>query len=209
MASKMSVVMLSVAFLAAGCATSTEIYMPPPGSGGVTNSKVVQKPFEHVWDQLVRQLSSDFFVINNIDKSSRLINLSFSAQRPSEYVDCGQTNRSFTNAHGTRNYSYNTADSATFAFANQQGHVFNLNRRSRLEGRTNIYVAPEGPGTLVTVNTKYILNIDVEAFGLDGRPAGRQSFVADVSTKTPGGYQDIQCYARGVIEQRILSFVDN
>lgn len=203
----MSMVMLSAAFLVGGCATSTDSYMPPPERGDIQNSKVVPQPFDHVWDQLVRKLSSDFFVINNIDKNSRLINLSFSAQRPSEYVDCGNTTRSFTNAQGTRNYSYNTADSAIFAYANPQGQVFNVNRRTRLEGRTNIYVAPEGVGTLVTVNTKYVLNLDMEAFTLDGRPAGRQNYVADVSTKTPGGFDQVKCRARGVIEERILSLV--
>lgn len=198
---------LGAATLATGCATSSFDYSPPSTSGEIVNTKIVNQPFDTVWDQLVRRLSSDFFVINNIEKNSRLINLSFTAQRPSDYVDCGLSTRSFTNAQGKRTFTYNAADSAMFTVASPQGIAFNSDRRTRLEGRTNIYVAPEGAGTLVTVNTKYVLSINVSLTSLDGRPAGNQTYLIDFSTKEPGG-DDVRCSARGIIERRILGFVD-
>jgi len=142
--------------LLAGCATSTTNYTPP-AEPKIVNTKFVNKPFEAVWDSLVKELSGDFFVINNIDKNSRLINISFTSQRPSEFVDCGVTSRTFTNARGDQNYTYKTADSSNFVSTNNQGHAFSVRRNSRLEGRTNIYVAPEGSGTNITVNTKYVV----------------------------------------------------
>lgn len=187
----------------AGCATSTASYSPPK-TVQIQNSKVISKPFDEVWDGLVKELSSDFFVINNIDKNSRLINISFSSQKPSEFVDCGVTSRSFKNLRGDNNFVYNTADSAEFTTANDMGHLFNVRRASRLEGRSNIYVAPEGGGTNVTVNTKYVVSINMHATTVDGRPAGSESFVFDPSTKQAFSNGSVTCTATGKIERRIL-----
>ncbi len=61
----------------AGCAGKLE-YTPPTASYAVTNSKIVNKTKEEVWSELVPALAKKFFVINNIDKSSGLINISYS-----------------------------------------------------------------------------------------------------------------------------------
>lgn len=186
-----------------GCATSTQNYTPP-SAPTIQNSKQVAQSFEITWDKLVKQLSSDFFVINNIDKNSRLINLSFTSQKPSEFVDCGRSLRTFKNARGEQTYDYVTADPAAFTTTNKEGLAFNIRRTPKLEGRTNIYVAPEGSGTIVTVNTKYVVNVQISATSLDGRPAGTENVTWDFSTKQ-GQLGEIKCYATGAIERRILS----
>lgn len=189
-----------------GCATSSIDYTPPV-ERKIQNSKLVQRPFDEVWDGLVKNLSSDFFVINNIDKNSRLINISFTAQTPSEYVDCGISRRKFSNARGERDFSYKTADSAMFSTTNEMGHMFNVRRTTRLEGRTNIYVAPESSGTNITVNTKYVLSITFNAVRPDGSPAGTETGTVDLSTKQGGTFLKTTCYAVGTIEDRILAMV--
>lgn len=186
-----------------GCATSTNDYSPPKVSK-IENSKFVKKPFDGVWDGLVKELSSDFFVINNIDKNSRLINISFSSQRPSDFVDCGTTTRTFTNARGENKYVYKTADGSEFTAANKQGHVFNVRRATRLEGRSNIYVAPENDGTNVTVNTKYVVTVTMSGSTLDGRMVPTETFTFDPSTKQPYTTDQVTCVATGNIEERIL-----
>ena len=192
-----------IVLLSAGCATSSDNYTPPIDPH-IENTKFVNRPFDQVWDSLVKELSSDFFVINNIDKSSRLLNISFTSQTPSEFVDCGTTNRTFTNVRGTQNYAYRTADSSVYTTTNNQGMAFNTRRVSRLEGRTNIYVAPDGPGTNVTVNTKYIISLTISAASLDGQPAGTWNYVFDPSTKQRFSNGDVTCYSTGAIETRIL-----
>lgn len=194
---------IAVAIAAAGCATSTTNYTPP-SEPKVTNTKFVNKPFDVVWDALVKELSGDFFVINNIDKNSRLINISFTSQRPSEFVDCGVTARTFTNARGDQNYTYKTADSSSFVSTNNQGHAFTVRRNARLEGRTNIYVAPENNGTNITVNTKYVISVTTSATAVDGRPAGTENFIFDPSTKQSFSNGNVTCVAIGTIEERIL-----
>lgn len=199
---------LVVAFASmTGCATSSLNYTPPTGAT-VVNSKTVTKDFDKTWDALVRQLSSDFFVINNIDKSSRLINVSFSASQPSEYVDCGSTIRKFSNARGEQVYSYRAADSSQFAVTNAQNMAFNATRTTKLEGRVNIYVAPStGTSTDISVNTKYVLTVTFNAVGFDGNPGGGNTSTFDFSTKSPHESQALTCYAKGTLEAKILDMV--
>ena len=207
MLSRLAAVPLFATLLFSGCATSTFNYVPPTETK-IQNTKQVSQSFDVIWDRLVRQLSSDFFIINNIDKNSRLINLSFTSQRPSEFVDCGRTARTFKNARGEQNYAYNSADSSSFSGTIGSGNAFNYRRNPKLEGRTNIYVAPEGSGTVVTVNTKYVVAVNVSAFSLDGRPAGSESITFDFSTKQGLTGGQVTCYALGSIERRILSLID-
>lgn len=192
--------------LLSGCATSTMNYTPPTARP-IVNSKTVPQPFDAVWDRLVRQLSGDFFVINNIDKNSRLINVSFSSQKPSEYVDCGFSSRVFKNARGETASSYNTSDSSAFVTTSPQGLAFTVRRVSRLDGRINIYVAPEEGGTLISVNTKYVVNMQVTGTSIEGRPLGSQNHIWDFSTKQ-AQKGEVECIANGEIERKILSFVD-
>lgn len=203
MNTQLTIAVATVSCAIAGCATSTANYTPPT-EVRIVNTKFVDKPFDIVWDSLVKELSSDFFVINNIDKNSRLINISFTSQHPSDFVDCGISNRTFKNARGNQNYSYKTADTSNFTMTNDQGLAFHVYRKSRLEGRTNIYVAPENTGTNVTVNTKYVLTVATVATTIDGRPAGTENFVFDPSTKQPFSNGTVTCTAVGEIEDRIL-----
>lgn len=201
------VAIIAIASSLSGCATSKASYIPP-AEQRIQNSKYSSQPYDQVWDQLVRQLSSDFFVINNIDKNSRLINLSFTAQKPSEFVDCGRSSRSFTNLVGQHKYDYNTADSASYVSTNNMGHGFTVKRATRLEGRVNIYVAPEGAQTLVTVNAKYVVSVGLNITSMaDGRPAGSENYILDFSTKRGFKDDNVTCYALGVIERKIMGFI--
>lgn len=191
-----------------GCATSTSNYIPPV-SEKFQNSRTIDRPFDDVWDRLVKELSSDFFVINNIDKASRLINISFSASRPSEYVNCGRTTRAFSNLRGKQDVDYDTADSANFAMATgREGVFYNVARTTKLDGRVNIYVAPETGGTNVTVNSKYVLGIVSYATAADGRPAGSKTYAIDFSTKVGSSQSEdgVVCFAKGNVESKILGF---
>jgi len=193
-----------------GCAASSSYnYLAPDTSGKVKNNVVLDEEFETVWSRLVKNLSADFFVINNIEKASRLINLSFSSSKPSEYIDCGTTNRQFKNIRGVQNYSYSTADSSRFAFTDARGIPFNVVRDTNLEGRVNIYVAPDGGKTLVRVNSRYILGIKVSSYDLAGRPAGTAGHTWAFNTNKPYSQRapsgtTIECTTNFEIEGRIL-----
>lgn len=149
----------------ASCATpgtSGRQYRVPIGAELVTNEAVVRLPFSDTWDLLIGQLAKSFFVINNVDKASRIINVSFSTDKPEEYIDCGTSERTFQYANESQTYTYPVAGSNSFKAAGKWGAYGNLpsiaylDRKTSLEGRINVYVAPKDNDTVVTVNTRYI-----------------------------------------------------
>jgi hypothetical protein len=164
---KAAILSTVAALLVTGCSTSSTLDYATPANNEVKNKRIVNQDFEQTWDRLVRELSADFFVINNIEKASRIINVSFSVNRPDEYVDCGISNRSFTNPQGkTEHYKYSAASAASYwVGADQPPHFpIAITRSTDLEGRVNIYVAPtQGTRqTEIVVNSKYSLGIKQE-----------------------------------------------
>jgi len=197
-------------FLLGGCATATTNYFPPTGLITPTNELVIGEPFEDVWDRMVKNLSADFFVINNIEKASRLMNVSFSANNPEGYIDCGRSQRTFTGLQGEQVYEYPSASSSRYTTVNKQGVAYNVFRTTKLEGRTNVYVAPEGEKTRIRVNTRYVLNIEVKGYTLAGQFAGTENVSWAFNTKEvfekpePELQVTVKCVATGALETKIL-----
>lgn len=71
----------------AGCAGKVT-YTPPTQVDREPNVKKVFVSKRDLWPGFIKSLSSKFFIINNIDESSGLINVSYSG-RPENYVSCG------------------------------------------------------------------------------------------------------------------------
>ena len=92
--------------LLSSCLTGDTKYTePPPLSFPVPNTRVVEKSKEEVWKHLVQRLGKEFFVVNNIDKDSGFVNVSYSGD-PEKYCDCGTAERWVSNAAGKRTYAY-------------------------------------------------------------------------------------------------------
>jgi hypothetical protein len=68
---------ITLVVVLAGCASATSNYQPPSTSAR-NYSKEVNRPKDLVWNDTVAALGQRFFVINNMDKASGLINLSYS-----------------------------------------------------------------------------------------------------------------------------------
>lgn len=90
-----------------GCAGKVN-YMPPGGIPFSSNTAVVQKSKSDLWKQIVPMLGKQFFVINNLDKESGIINVSYSGN-PESYVDCGILDSFVQNARGERHYNFPAA----------------------------------------------------------------------------------------------------
>src|SRR5215510_5719646 len=60
---------LGLAVFIVGCAGKVD-YIPPSTIPRADNSKIINKPREVVWNVAVPALGKQFFVINNLDKSS-------------------------------------------------------------------------------------------------------------------------------------------
>ena len=61
----------------AGCAGKFE-YTRPTSLPTLNNSVVINKSKDEVWKQIIPMLGKQFFVINNLDKDSGIINISYS-----------------------------------------------------------------------------------------------------------------------------------
>jgi hypothetical protein len=109
----MTVIMVS------GCATQgvNSYKYTQPTSYQIKNEIVVNKPYSQLWDEMVKEISKSFFVINNIDKQSRIINLSFSTNNPEMYIDCGKSYRTFTQGDNKKVFDYESAGSSSFKIA--------------------------------------------------------------------------------------------
>lgn len=67
---------------------------PPPLSLLPPNARVVEKSKAEVWKHLVQKLGQQFFVVNNLDKDSGFINVSYRGD-PEKYCDCRTTHVTF------------------------------------------------------------------------------------------------------------------
>lgn len=216
--------------LAAACASvtpSTRDYFEA-SQAPIANSTNSASNFDTVWDGVVAKLSQSFFVINNIDKQSRIINVSFSTQNPERYVDCGRSKRSFSFQEKTAVFDYQVAASSTYKVMTTWNSgslpaVVTVARSTKLEGRANVYIAPsDTAGTVVSVNAIYIWTVSVDgnvvgynAFGAPGllnqRLPSEAPTIVNFTTKEGGssgnGEERISCLSNGEFEKSILAFV--
>lgn len=213
-----SAILFLLAALVAGCASSSTINYEMPETNSIENTAVIDGSFDQVWDRTVRNLSSDFFVINNIDKESRIMNVSFGTSTPTDFIDCGVTNRTFTDGSGgTQSTRYETANSASFweAYSDNfySGLPMAVERLTSLDGRVNVYIAPLNSNqTEIRVNARYVWEAQVSAQVYDefqNRPvAPPQTTLVDVSFNTGQEGRstsgEVICRANGELERRIL-----
>jgi hypothetical protein len=226
MSIKTSPFLVILIILLNGCATqafSTAHYNEKE-SIRINNEAVVNKSFESVWSDLVKNLAKSFFDVNNIEKDSRLINVSFSTDVPEKYIDCGNTTRTFSQGSEKLNYNYDVAKDSAYKYGAGRSNdgslafVGHVKRSTNLEGRINIYVAPNGENTEVSVNTRYILtmliNGSVNTENANGYVVSSQPIVQPPSiisfntNKSNKSNEGVSCFANGVLETEILKMAE-
>lgn len=192
-----------------GCISGQNNYTPPKVYKAA-NSLAVDAPKDEVWKQLVKCLGSEFFVINNMDKESGFVNVSYSGD-PMEYIDGGEIRCTVKNLAGKREYKFRAASPyARYESLGDDGiTLFTCERRVDLEGRINIIVSEEDDSrTNVTVNTRYIITQKNS-----GQAASGQVFTLEpqvLSMNTGGSVTNsggTTYRATGKLEEKILSCV--
>jgi hypothetical protein len=175
----------------------------------VENSLTVEASKDNVWDSLIPRLGREFYVINNLDKDSGLINVSYSGD-PREFVDCGRIRSYVQNARGERTYDF-AAASPNETYEIMENGLYFVNRKMSLEGRVNIIVQATAPQkTLVTANTRYVMTKSVQ---IEGAAGGYKSLSDTISFNSggratfPGAGQSTTCVATGKLERDILKLV--
>lgn len=218
-----------------GCAIQGKNTMQytPPTFTQVKNEMLVSQPYTVVWDKLVKGLSKSFFVINNIDRESRIINLSFSTDNPRDYINCGRNLRTYTQGSKVETYDYEVAGTTTFKVATERqphpafAYYYLVTRQTSLEGRSNIYVAPDendNNKTLVTVNTRYVFTARIKQVAFQENVGGQimdSTFIPEDTTtvifntnkvgelaNAGGPGNNLMCCATGLLEEEILALIE-
>lgn len=198
--------------LLSGCAGTYE-YSRPASDYKPNNSIEISKSREEVWRRAVPALGREFFVINNLDQSSGLINLSYTGD-PEKYIDCGTVSSTVKNARGERAYRFAAASARQTYEIYNEPNFYMIDRRMTLEGRVNLIFEEIGPSTTrVTANTRYVVQRDVEIRqpGQSGSRTRRDS--ATFGTHQPGLFpagndgRATECRATGRLEDELLRLI--
>lgn len=205
------IALTATALLMYGCAGNFD-YIRPTHQDRTSNSVMINLPKDIVWNAAIPKLGSQFFIINNLDKSSGLINLSYSGD-PEKYVDCGRIISYVSNLRGGRTYDFQASKAAQRFEVMRYGKLFNVDSRMGLEGRVNLIFEELEPNkTRVTANTKYVLtnSIDINgihdtletiAFNFNKGGQLSSSLISDLSERTT------ECGPTGELEYEILQTV--
>ena len=193
-----------------GCVAGKHSYTPPASTGmsASQNWKEVDRPKDEVWKDLIAGLGAEFFVINNLDKSSGFINVSYSGD-PQQYVDGGEYDFMVSNLRGKRDYRFPAAKANTEYEIFQNGILMTLTRQLNLEGRINVIVTEVSRDrTKVQVNTRYILTLSVSGHDATGRPLRPSSSNITFNTGTSAHSSAGTVFrATGELEHSILAMV--
>lgn len=151
------VALFGFAFALSGCLSGAFIQSDPAVERQGQETRLVDLPRDEVWKRFIPELSKSFFIINNIDKESGFINVSYSGDAE-RYVD-GGTITSWVKQGGDRREYVFPATSAYEVYESfERGFIFQMDRKVDLEGRINITMMEIEHGkTQVTVNAKYVL----------------------------------------------------
>lgn len=206
------IIIIAAALGLTGCAAGSLSYAPPGDYGQINNEKTINRPFDSVWASSIPALSKDFFVINNIDKDSGLINLSYSGD-PQKYLDCGTVESEVSNAQGKRNYRFDGTSPYQVYEILSRDMIFRITRRMSLDGRINLIFEPIGEDqTKATANIRYAVTKKVSATPITG--GYPSSFEDTVTFNTGSGAsfpskddEGTHCVSTGKLERDILSAI--
>lgn len=211
----MRAILLSLmSVLVVGCAGKLDYTRPSSYSNASSNSITIDKSRDAVWSSSVPALGKKFFVINNLDKASGLINISYTGD-PERYVDCGQISSYVKNLQGERTYNFPGAlAQKSYELMTPGGGLFFVDRKMSLEGRANLIFEEIGPTkTRVTANTRYVLNrqqtIRSAANNFPQNFSNSISFNSGSGASFPPGRDGraVECVSTGVLEREILSAI--
>lgn len=196
----------------AGCAGHVSYVGPTAQAQPGTNMVVIAKSRDAVWAAAVPELSKRFFVVNNLDKASGFINLSYSGD-PEKYVDCGRVTSYVKNARGERTYDFaGSKAQETYETLNPNG-LFFIDRRMSLEGRVNlVFEEVSATETRVTANTHYVVTRQstIRSAANNGSASGSDNIAFNSGGRgafpiAGGQVVATECTPTGALEQDILT----
>lgn len=168
-----------------GCVSAS--YVPPTSNSVPEKRFVVNLKYDEAYSQLVTVLASSFFAIDNFEKESGLITLSYQASGDiSKYIDCGH-------------WDYRD-DNIGYSFQGKYETYLVQQFRASLAGRLNIVMKPKGEQTELIINSRYVFG----SFVFDGLNEARIS-TASSATDNPIRI----CRPTGFVEKSIADAIQS
>ncbi|BET57528.1 hypothetical protein [Geobacter sp. 60473] len=192
-----------------GCLSGGVNYTrPTQANNSKSNSVVIEKSKETIWKELIPALGKEFWVINNIDKDSGLINISYNGD-PEKYIDCGTIDSSVSNARGDRKYVFPASKAYEKYEAVANNNLIFVERKMTLEGRINLIVQEITTNqSQVSANSKYVVTKSFIARDVMGHS---QSDTETISFNSGQGSSfkqgQTECYATGELEAAVLGLL--
>lgn len=221
--------LILVQFTSSGCATQgvSNVNHRLNEPQKVASERMLDKPYNKVWDDLVEKFSDRFYEINAMDKDSKTIQASFHSSNPEYYVDCGETTRTYRHGGDVETYVYNDAESVSYRVADEKQHHPYLSsykyikRNTYLDANSFVYIYNNNK-TVISVNTIYKLYVEVSGqsyakpsngnpFMTEKLPARTEVVLFETNsptTHTFGDGEKITCSSKGTLEREILYFSD-
>lgn len=205
---------LLIGVLLGGCAGKFQYTQPDTQSQKkINNSMVVNQHKDVVWKKIIPQIGTTFFTINNLDKESGLINVSYSGS-PEKYIDCGKIYSYVSNARGERTYEFSASKAYQQYETMINGNYAFHNRKMNLDGKINIILQNiENNSTLITINSKYVVTKSGTTNWFDGYANRINPFVDTISFNTNGSDTfsngGTTCFANGLLEDELLHLFSN
>ncbi len=206
----------------------------PPIDHRIVVETTVDLPSDRAWDELIRRLSESSFRVATLERASRFVSielqsssdLATSANRPTRYIDCGRTTRTFSEDGESERFEYEVADSSRHresAVLPDGFRVSDVDRRVDLDSRSTLYLQPEGKSrTRITVKSRYEVRIGVSGVAvrmprdLDEAIGAPEAFGPRVesirfSSFRPGQDQrrgGLTCRATGDLEHSLIALAN-
>ena len=122
-------------------------YVPPNiDDTNFTNSVITNKNFDETWVSVIDFVSSSFFNIENFEKDSGLLTLSFGSRDAENFIDCGDLEVTF------------------FTGQEFKGSYIDYTQRwlaAVLEAKMNINIQKiDNESTKISINTNYMFSTD-------------------------------------------------
>lgn len=207
-------IFLTSLVLLAGCAGKVSYVRPTANAAPGSNVKLVDRPRDAVWGSSIPELGKQFFVINNLDKASGLMNVSYSGD-PERYIDCGRITSYVQNARGERTYDFPGAKAQQmYEVMNPGVGLFFIDRRMSVEGRVNlIFEDVGGTSTRVTANTRYVVTRAQTVRSAANNASQSANDTISFNSRSGASFpsnaqgQSAECVATGALEREILSAI--
>ncbi len=197
-------------FLLVGCVTGGLHYEPPTQRAVTPNFKIVSKSRDQVWAAAIPALGKQFYMINTVDRSSGLVNLSFTA-KPTGYIDCGSIEVTIGTGPEASRKTIDASSAEERYSAPAGGRMHDVWRRMSLEGRVNLIFEEVGStSTKITANVRYIVTRTVTVGSVLNTMTHTVSFNSGGGDSFPPTSQNqvVTCVPTGKIEAGLLALVN-